>query len=577
MSTAKVKLEIAKFLAAIEPEVLCIRGNWGTGKTFSWNEELQANIKRISRENYAYVSLFGLNSVGDIKQEIFQATMAKDRIGKPFDIENVKSSWRSGLGYLKQAGTLFTQLLGDDYKVIGLSVASLLVRNQLICFDDLERKGEGLRSADVLGYISQLKEERNCKVVLLLNDQQLEDRDKFENYLEKVVDLNLKYAPNPMESIEIALNNVSGGSDVIKSLMRERAVTLGIDNIRVIRKIYRLVVLIEPMLKQFAPEVFAEVASSLILFGWAHYQPEIAPTIAFLKDKRTFLDAERKANEEADPKIERWKKTLEDYGYRYTDAFDLVLMQGIADGYFHQESVDSHAKELHKRAEAQQAHQELRESWRSYHQSLTNTAEDVLRPIVECFLANCQFYSLNDLNSIINISRSLNYPQWASEALEKYISIKKDVKGAFDLSNLYLTNEDDLAPDIREALTAAALAQNPEYGVDEMFLRLREEGYDTEMNIQLAELPVEEYIRVFKSHNGEKFDDIVNGVRQWLGLLNPTDAINTIMDKSALAFIEIGKESDINAYRTRRWGLIERYKKRHPEPEAKIDTGTAES
>jgi Cdc6-like AAA superfamily ATPase len=173
MSTADVKREIAKFLAGREAEVICIRGNWGTGKTFSWNAALRGNIAHMSRDNYAYVSLFGLNSVDDIKQEIFQDTIPKDRIGKPFDIENVKTSWRSGLGYLKQAGTLFTQWLGDDYKVIGLSVASLLVRNQIVCFDDLERKGEGLRSADVLGYISQLKEERNCKVVLLLNDEQL--------------------------------------------------------------------------------------------------------------------------------------------------------------------------------------------------------------------------------------------------------------------------------------------------------------------------------------------------------------------------------------------------------------------
>jgi hypothetical protein len=322
------------------------------------------------------------------------------------------------------------------------------------------------------------------------------------------------------------------------------------------------------MLKQFAPEVFTGVVSSLVLFGWAYYQPEIAPTIDFLKDKKTFWPSERKTNEQADPKIERWKKALEDYGYRYTDEFDLVLMQGIADGYFHQESVDSHAKELHERAKAQHAHDELHKAWRGYHQSFTNTSEEVLKPIVECFLANCRFYSLNDLNSTINLSRSLGYPHWAQKVLDEYIAQKKDIKGAFDLSNLYLTNEDDLAPDIREAFINAAQAQKPEYGVDEMFLRLREEGYNAEMNSQVAALPVEEYIRVFKSYQGEQFDDITNGVRQWLSLVNPTDAINTIMDKSAQAFIEIGKESNINAYRTRRWGLIERYEERHPKPAA---------
>ena len=39
MSTelVEVEKEIARFLVSPEPEVLCISGKWGVGKTFSWN------------------------------------------------------------------------------------------------------------------------------------------------------------------------------------------------------------------------------------------------------------------------------------------------------------------------------------------------------------------------------------------------------------------------------------------------------------------------------------------------------------------------------------------------------------
>ena len=63
MSTTLVREEIAKFLANPAPEVLCIRGNWGTGKTYSWNSSLldAAKKKAMTNSRYAYVSPFGVN------------------------------------------------------------------------------------------------------------------------------------------------------------------------------------------------------------------------------------------------------------------------------------------------------------------------------------------------------------------------------------------------------------------------------------------------------------------------------------------------------------------------------------
>ena len=66
----------------------------------------------------------------------------------------------------------------------------LSTRQQVICLDDLERKGTNLRLTDVLGLVSFMKEERSCKVALLLNSSELQgiDNDAFDKYLEKVVD-----------------------------------------------------------------------------------------------------------------------------------------------------------------------------------------------------------------------------------------------------------------------------------------------------------------------------------------------------------------------------------------------------
>ena len=70
MSIALVEKEIARFLASTEPEVLCLRGKWGVGKTYSWNAFLrQAKDKgEIALKSYSYVSLFGVELSGPAKK-----------------------------------------------------------------------------------------------------------------------------------------------------------------------------------------------------------------------------------------------------------------------------------------------------------------------------------------------------------------------------------------------------------------------------------------------------------------------------------------------------------------------------
>jgi hypothetical protein len=67
VSIALIESEIQRFLSAAEPEVLCISGHWGVGKTFAWNRFLSdAKAKqKIALKRYSYVSLFGVNSLDE--------------------------------------------------------------------------------------------------------------------------------------------------------------------------------------------------------------------------------------------------------------------------------------------------------------------------------------------------------------------------------------------------------------------------------------------------------------------------------------------------------------------------------
>jgi hypothetical protein len=75
MSVALVKEEIENFLKSKDPaEVLCIRGKWGIGKTYAWNDCLDKmqRARLLNVKYYSYVSIFGINSSDELKSLIFE-------------------------------------------------------------------------------------------------------------------------------------------------------------------------------------------------------------------------------------------------------------------------------------------------------------------------------------------------------------------------------------------------------------------------------------------------------------------------------------------------------------------------
>ncbi len=194
MSIEQVKSEIRRFLGDKDRLALCLRGKWGVGKTHTWEtllaEAFKSNNAYPSR--YAYVSLFGLESLGDVRRSLFENTVesAAFKTVKPFEattssvserLSHFASKWRAGAGIIRGIPVI------ADYSGLAEKAGFLDVRDQIVCFDDLERMSEHLALKDVLGLISFLKEKKRCKVVLLLNSEALEgqDADDFKEQLEK--------------------------------------------------------------------------------------------------------------------------------------------------------------------------------------------------------------------------------------------------------------------------------------------------------------------------------------------------------------------------------------------------------
>jgi uncharacterized protein YydD (DUF2326 family) len=59
----------------------------------------------------------------------------------------------------------------------------------IVCFDDFERLSSSMELKEVLGLISELKEQKNCSVVMILNEDELRDnKETLDKYKEKLID-----------------------------------------------------------------------------------------------------------------------------------------------------------------------------------------------------------------------------------------------------------------------------------------------------------------------------------------------------------------------------------------------------
>ena len=552
MSVQNVRDAIERFLADSTPQVLCIRGAWGTGKIYTWKDVATQRRKvpgGIALSQYAYISLFGLNTIQEIKLDILQSTVASTQIGQLITAETLRERFDSAEGPAKRAFLWAARgIMGNRFDSL-VAALSMTTAKQIIVFDDLERKGDKLNNSDVFGLTSYLTEERKCKVVLLLNELQLKPEDKavFDSYLEKVVDISLRFDPTKEEIARIAIEE----TDMVADLVRNNVIHLGITNIRVIRKVLGMVKELAPLVSDYSCVVLENAAAIITLFGWSYLQPHNAPKLEYLKRVHTFSPQK----DDADLDLQ-WRDLLASYNFTHASDFDLALLEGIEKGYFEKDKIEKHASVLHNADARNKVEKEMRSIWDDMHYSFVKPVDQVLDRFYESYMRNIEYQSMGDMVIFERLFRELGDPR-SDDFVERYIAVNHDRPDALDISRLERMGE-ELTDKVREKILAAAASQSAALTNDEVVFRLAKLGFEDEYLELAAAMPVSEYIRILKSYEGAQQSDIQNAFRQYLRVGTSDSRPAMIMHKAGKALREIAKESLINRRRAMRLGLIQR-------------------
>jgi hypothetical protein len=559
MSIKKTQKVIENFIASKDPEVLSIKGGWGVGKTYFWNSVIKAassKAKQNSFTHYAYVSLFGITSLDELKSTLFEQIIEKSQIGKKLTIKNLK---KNSDELTKNLGKNAVSFLQEIPQIKNMNAAIQTTsyindKNLIICFDDFERKGESLNIKEIMGLVSILKEQRDCKIVLILSDSNL-DKKSYEEYWqfrEKVIDIEIKYAPTYEEAAKLAFKGNPRNYDRLKQLSTQLKIT----NIRILNKIEKSVNDVLQVLESLEPEITDQVMHTLMLLTLSYYthNNDIVPPYHYIKDigyKLYGLDDSKTKNQ---AEI-RWDSILREYGFQTFDDFDIALSNVIETGYVDQDVLLTKARAQNELILSNKSQVSFSHAWDMYHHSFNDNSDELLTSLGNSLIENAKHISPADMNATVRLFKRLDKDEEGSLLIDQYIDINKENDSIFDLDKNPLSrnvDDDEVIDKFNQRYYELKDIKNAE---DVLTNIAGSNGCSQSDEAILAKTSMNQFYELFKKQNGVHLSNYVDSCLQFGRIDDASQQQIQIAENATLALVKIGYENRLNALRVRKFGV----------------------
>ncbi|HAU1200845.1 TPA: P-loop NTPase fold protein [Legionella pneumophila] len=490
MSLKYIEEHIIAFLNTNKAEVLALYGKWGIGKTFLWNKITENKNFAPNYKKYSYVSLFGINSINELKT----ATIV--------NMENLGEQEKNWLGKSKTTKELYS--LAKDlpifkhYTPFADAYLHSTIKDMVICIDDIERKGKNLSSDELLGWISHLKESKNCKIVIIYNDEKLND-ERFQELNEKVVDKRLSLTLSPLEICDIALSPLKENH----SFLRDNIVQLNLTNIRIIKTIINFVeeinVLIEGRVEQ---ETIQELYQRISLFCYCHFTiNEHIPSLDFIIEFGKELPKMNVTHKD-DSRMKSYLTFLRINDFHGAIDLDLIIAQGVRSGYFNKEKLVLEVKKANDEIIKNKKRNESRDIWKPFFESFENNEDEVISSLYKGYFDYKTNLAINEIDYILTILESLDAKK-ANEIREDYVKYLEEERMAITPENYHLFDQLSDAK-LLECLNSLSLKLTAPVPFHEAISRIAlNNSWSPEHEEALTKADEEEYIAFFKSLKGD--------------------------------------------------------------------------
>ncbi|MFM0647262.1 P-loop NTPase fold protein [Paraburkholderia bryophila] len=551
MSQQHVQEVITSFINSTEPEVLAVSGPWGIGKTFAIRNIISKYKGTGSLPTFAYVSAFGAQSLAGIRSAIMTAQR-----GLPISEENVLST-RDQIASRVPIREIWNQL--RDVNLFGIkhivvaaeTLAGALVRDTLVVLDDVERLSKTIQMQDLMGLVSELKEQHRCRVILILNSEKLGDNlGAFDQYSEKVIDQKLEFVLSSEEAASLGLAD----DTPLRGSLIDYMQRLEISNIRVIKKIERAVKMIFPIIEGRSATLHQQLPPTVCVFAAALYERGrgFATPDDILKYNKYLQQGRRVRNnapEEPDP---IWVALLERCGFTNADDFDQAILKTMERGYVAGSEIDERAAQLDAVAHRDVLKATFSAAWDLFHDRLDVTVEQLTKTLSDAVKEAAVVISPVNMNATVRLMRQLGQDVEADAAIDEWARQNRTTPSTFDLD--HEARFGDIDDEVFEARCREEFAANREQLTLQQAVDIIVENkrWHEAIARTLATASKDELVSLLKQNQGPNLNKIVTGIQQAQGEDGEREAIRRTLGQ---ALVAIGEESSVNRLRVKRWGV----------------------
>lgn len=286
-----------------EPKVVAIKGEWGSGKSTFWR-----GFTLPEHYTNAYISLYGLNSIEEIENSILLQVS---------ELNVIEDFVEKKLKFLHDIN-----ILGVNAKAVLSSLKPSSFEKLVICLDDFERLSDKISVNELFGFIADLKENKRCRVVMILNEDKIlqKNKDDFDIQKEKIIDYELffKTTLDDIKDIDKRVN------PLYKEYLFEFIKKFEVQNIRTINKI---IFFLDDFISKLGDDsldtnVMKNIFEKMIEISFVYYQFNFKDFELFQEYKSKLVsdmwhnilkkDNKLKTDEETNFKVKETKKFLDE-------------------------------------------------------------------------------------------------------------------------------------------------------------------------------------------------------------------------------------------------------------------------
>ncbi|WP_395600134.1 P-loop NTPase fold protein [Pseudomonas sp. B19125] len=505
MSVA-VEEKLLEFASHKKGEAIILKGGWGVGKTHLWESIVKENKTKFCSASYSYVSLFGLNSLKDLKQAIYQNLVGMDKAELSGNAVTVKDGADSISRFFRKNVTLLSGM--KQLELLVEAYQSSAINNVLVCLDDFERKGKGLADGEVLGFVSFLIEKRNCKVVLILNeDEHASVGDEFASYREKVFGYELEYKPS---SRDCALLVFDGGG-VGDAEFVSRITKLDIRNIRLIGKIKYYYDYILSKVNVTNDKILSDIRCVLPLAILARYAGSQSPIELSMLLKFDGWIASPLSDASAEEMEvykhhEKQADAMRSYGYLSTSQLDVAVINLVLKGYVDQEDLDAVVLAANESLRASSAEYMYNSAWMSFHSKLGMSQDDFFGKFDLAVDAYLEYLNVDRLSSIVRLYRDLDLDEKADSVIQKFFEMLSRTRSLPDRRALWEEPKDGV---IRKELDSYFESFGTTMSLEQAVDFLLSKRSTAEAVSVLAKSTESDYYSYFVSPGSNNFKEVI--------------------------------------------------------------------